>query len=149
MSSGLHGLEKRKANALQKAKRAEPQSGGGGGGGGSAARRRARRSRSGQALNSPNEFSAPSADPGAFSSPVGDEDLPAAASGFLGKAVGTVHKNLEYWEQTFEADPYVSSILKNGYKIPVKMSATQRITRYREKNEMDFVRSEVARLLKD
>jgi hypothetical protein len=53
MSSGLHGLEKRKANALQKAKRAEPQSGGGGGGGGSAARRRARRSGSGQAFGNP------------------------------------------------------------------------------------------------
>jgi hypothetical protein len=106
-------------------------------------------------VNSPNEFSAPSAKPGAFSSPVGNEDLPAVASGFLGKAVGTVHENLEYWEQTFKADPYVSLILKNGYKIPVKMSAAQRITRYREKNnqsarnEMDFVRSEVARLLKD
>jgi hypothetical protein len=101
-------------------------------------------------VNSPNEFSAPSANPGAFSSPVGDEDLPAAASGFLGRAVGTVHENLEYWEQTFEAGPYVSSILKNGYKIPVKMSAAQRITRYREKNnqsawnKMGFVRSEVA-----
>jgi hypothetical protein len=106
-------------------------------------------------VNSPNMFSAPSAKPGAFSSPVGDEDLPAAASGFLWKAVGTVHENLEYWEQTFEADPYVSSILKNGYKIPVKMSADQRIARYREKNnqsariEMDFGRSEVTRLLKD
>jgi hypothetical protein len=53
MSSGLHDLEKRKANALQKAKRAEPQSGGGGGGGGSAARRRARRSGSGQAFGNP------------------------------------------------------------------------------------------------
>jgi hypothetical protein len=93
--------------------------------------------------------------PNEFSSPVGDEDLPAAASGFLGKAVGTVHENQEYWEQTFEANSYVSLILKNGYKIPVRMSAAQRITRYREKNnqsarnEMDFVRSEVARLLKD
>jgi hypothetical protein len=86
---------------------------------------------------------------------VGNKDLPTAASGFLGKAIGTVHENLEYWEQTFEADLYVSLILKNGYKIPVKMSAAQRITRYREKNnqsprnKMDFVRSEVARLLKD
>jgi hypothetical protein len=51
-----------------------------------------------------NEFSAQSAKPGAFSSPVGDKDLPAAASGFLGKVVSTVHENLEYWEQTFEAD---------------------------------------------
>jgi hypothetical protein len=50
MSSGLHGLEKRKVNALQKAKRAEPQSGGGGG---NAARRRARRSGGGQAFGNP------------------------------------------------------------------------------------------------
>jgi hypothetical protein len=47
-ASGLHGLEKRKANALQKAKRANPNDGGGGGGGGGGgngnqARRRARR----------------------------------------------------------------------------------------------------------
>jgi hypothetical protein len=43
-ASGLHGLEKRKANALQKAKRANPNDGGGGGGGGNGnqARRRAR-----------------------------------------------------------------------------------------------------------
>jgi hypothetical protein len=42
-ASGLQGLEKRKANALQKAKRANPNDGGGGGGGnGNQARRRAR-----------------------------------------------------------------------------------------------------------
>jgi uncharacterized membrane protein YgcG len=35
MSSGLHGLEKRKANALQKAKRSNDTSGGNGSGGGS------------------------------------------------------------------------------------------------------------------
>jgi hypothetical protein len=34
MSSGLHGLEKRKTNALQKAKRSNDTSGGNGGGGG-------------------------------------------------------------------------------------------------------------------
>jgi hypothetical protein len=46
IASGLHGLEKRKANALQKAKRANPNDGvggGGGGGNGNQARRRARR----------------------------------------------------------------------------------------------------------
>jgi hypothetical protein len=43
-ASWLHGLEKRKANALQKAKRANPNDGGGGGGSnGNQARRRARR----------------------------------------------------------------------------------------------------------
>jgi hypothetical protein len=38
-ASGLHGLEKRKANALQKAKRANPNDGGGGGGGAAMATR--------------------------------------------------------------------------------------------------------------
>jgi hypothetical protein len=44
-ASGLHGLEKRKANALQKAKSANPNDGGvgGGGGNGNRAGRRARR----------------------------------------------------------------------------------------------------------
>jgi hypothetical protein len=42
-ASGLHGLEKQKGNALQKAKRANPNDGGGGGGNGNQARRRARR----------------------------------------------------------------------------------------------------------
>jgi hypothetical protein len=41
-ASGLHGLEKRKANALQKAKRANPNDGGDGGSNGNQARRRAR-----------------------------------------------------------------------------------------------------------
>jgi hypothetical protein len=40
-ASGLHGLEKRKANALQKAKRANPNNGGGGSGNGNQARPRA------------------------------------------------------------------------------------------------------------
>jgi hypothetical protein len=51
MLSGLHGLEKRKANALQKAKRAEPQNCGGSGG--NAARRRARTSGGGLAFGNP------------------------------------------------------------------------------------------------
>jgi hypothetical protein len=50
MSSGLHGLEKRKASALQKAKRAEPQNGGGGS---KAAKRCARRSGGGPAFGNP------------------------------------------------------------------------------------------------
>jgi hypothetical protein len=57
MSSGLQGLEKRKENALHKAKRAEPQGGGGGGGGGNAARQRARRSGGGQAFKEPGAVS--------------------------------------------------------------------------------------------
>jgi hypothetical protein len=46
---GLHGLEKRKANALQKAKRASPNDSGGGGGGGNGNRagRRARQAAGG------------------------------------------------------------------------------------------------------
>jgi hypothetical protein len=42
-ASGLHGLEKRKANALQKAKRANPNDSGGGGDNSNQARRRAQR----------------------------------------------------------------------------------------------------------
>jgi hypothetical protein len=102
----------------------------------------------------PNELSAPSAKPGAFSSLMGDEDgRTTADSGFLGKAVRLVHTNLEYWEATFEDDPYVMLILRHGYKIPVKINDVERRTRYRERNnqsarnEMDFVRAEVSRLL--
>jgi hypothetical protein len=49
----------------------------------------------------------------------------------------------------------VEAILKEGYKIPVKMTTAERSTRYRERNNqsahenMDFVRKEVARLLAD
>jgi hypothetical protein len=74
---------------------------------------------------------------------------------FLGKAVGSVHENLKYWESTFEKDNYVLSILKHGYKIPVKMTDVDKGTRYRERNNqsandnMDFVRAKVDRLLKD
>jgi hypothetical protein len=53
MSYGLHGLEKRKANALQKAKRSNDSSGGNGGGGyggGNTPRRRARHAGGGPAL---------------------------------------------------------------------------------------------------
>jgi hypothetical protein len=76
-----------------------------------------------------------------------------ASSGFLGKAVGTIHESRGFWKETFEKDVYVLGILKNGYKIPVRMTPKQRLTIYREKNnksartEMDFVRTEVARLV--
>jgi hypothetical protein len=102
----------------------------------------------------PNEFSAPAPAPGAFSIQAAAEGRPADP-GFLGKAVGSVHKNLEYWESTFEKDDYVLSILKHGYKILVKMTDVEKRTRYRERNnqsagdDMDFVRAEVDRLLKD
>jgi hypothetical protein len=77
----------------------------------------------------------------------------SASSGFLGKAVGTIRESIRFWEETFEKDVYVSGILTNGYKIPVRMTPEQRATIYREKNnksartEMDFVCTEVARLL--
>jgi uncharacterized membrane protein YgcG len=66
-ASGLHGLEKRKANALAKAKRTDFASGGGGGGGGSgrgggpSPRRRARRSGGGGGASSSFGNPAPTA----------------------------------------------------------------------------------------
>jgi hypothetical protein len=76
----------------------------------------------------PNEFSAPLADQGAFSSHAGKVGQKTAKSGFLGKAVGSVHKNLKYWKDTFEDNAYVTSILEKGYRIPVKMSKAERRT---------------------
>jgi hypothetical protein len=105
-------------------------------------------------LNS-NEFSAPLADQGAFSSHAGKVGQRTAKSGFLGKAVRSVHENLKYWKDTFEADTYVTFILEKGYRIPVKMSKAERTTAYRERtnqsarNKRPFVRSEVSRLLAD
>jgi hypothetical protein len=102
----------------------------------------------------PAEFSAPLAKSGAFSVRTASEGR-LAVPGFLGKVVVSVHDNLKYWEDTFEVDPYVKTILKEGCRIPVKMTAAQRNTAYRERNnqsaqnEMEFVRTEVARLLED
>jgi hypothetical protein len=104
------------------------------------------------------EFSAPPLTPGALSVSqvqVGDKGSTPAVPGFLGKAVESVHDSLKYWKDTFEEDSYVMLILENGYKIPVNMSDTERRTKYREKNnqsarnEMPYVRAEVARLLAD
>jgi hypothetical protein len=68
-ASGLHGLEKRKANALQKAKRANPNDGSGGGNG-NQARRRARRAGGGYAGFSGNPAPSSTQTPGqAFSAP--------------------------------------------------------------------------------
>jgi hypothetical protein len=104
----------------------------------------------------PNEFSAPSAARNAFPGlAAADEGQSPADPGFLGKAVGKIHKNLKYWEETLDHNSYVMNILKYGYKIPVKMTAEQWATVYREGNnksacsEMDFVRSEVERLVAD
>jgi hypothetical protein len=72
-------------------------------------------------------------------------------SGFLGRAVGSVHKKAAFWRAKLEADPYVMSIVEDGYRIPV-YPGTEKIS-YRERNnqsarnEVTFVRTEVARLL--
>jgi hypothetical protein len=103
----------------------------------------------------PNEFSALSASSNVFPGPVSGNGRLPAIPGFLVKAVGSVHNNLEFWTETFEYDSYVMNILKNGYRIPVEMTAAQRATVYREQNnqsaqsEMDFVRAEVKRLVED
>jgi putative alpha-1,2-mannosidase len=103
---------------------------------------------------SPAEFSAPLAKSGAFSVRTANKGR-LAVPGFLGKAVGSVHDNLKYWEDTFEVDPYVMTILKEGYRIPVKMTAAQRNTVYRERNnqsaqnEMEFVCTKVTILLEE
>jgi hypothetical protein len=105
---------------------------------------------------SPKEFSAPPLTPGALSVSqvqAGDKGSTPAVPSFLGKKVGSVHESLKYWKDTFEEDSYVMLILENGYKIPVNMSDIERRARYREKNnqstrnEMPYVRTEVARLL--
>lgn len=101
----------------------------------------------------PEEFPAPSAVPGTTSAIKASGEGRPAVPGFLGKAVGSVHENLEYWKKTFEYDSYAFSILKDVYKIPAVMTAQERRTVYRERNnqsahnEMSFVRKEVARLL--
>jgi hypothetical protein len=102
----------------------------------------------------PNEFSAPLASRNAFPGlAAADEGRSPADTGFLGKAVGKIHENLKYWEETLDHDSYVTNILKYSYKIPVIMTAEQKVTVYREGNnksacsEMDFVRSEVGRLV--
>jgi hypothetical protein len=101
----------------------------------------------------PDEFSAPPVPPEAFPGQAADEGQPAAVAGFLGRAVGSIHESIDFWKETFEEDPYVWSILEKGYKIPVKMTMEERSTRYRERNNksvkdnMDFVRKEVKRLL--
>jgi hypothetical protein len=94
----------------------------------------------------PNEFSAPSAARKAFPGlAAADEGRSSADPGFLGKAVGKIHENLKYWEETLDHDSYVLNILKHGYKIPVKMTSEQKATIYREGNnkstrsEMEFV----------
>jgi hypothetical protein len=101
----------------------------------------------------PSEFSAPPAPPDAFPgwSAAGFRQ---PSSGFLGKAVGSIQDpdTIKFWKKTFTKDVYVKNILREGYKIPVKMSPEEGSTIYRERNnksarsEMDFVHSEVKRL---
>jgi hypothetical protein len=49
-------------------------------------------------VTSPGIYAAPPTPPGAFSVQAGSAGKPAAVPGFLGKAVGKVHENLEYWK---------------------------------------------------
>jgi hypothetical protein len=44
------------------------------------------------------------------------------SSGFLGKAVGSIHDpdTIEFWKKTFTEDVYVKNILREGYKFPLK-----------------------------
>jgi hypothetical protein len=85
----------------------------------------------------------------------GGEDVVHGQPGFLGKAVGSVHKpeTLKFWKKTFKEDVYVENILCKGYKIPVRMSQEEAGRYYREKNnksarnEIEFVRPEVTGLL--
>jgi hypothetical protein len=101
----------------------------------------------------PVEFSATPTPTDATPGPTRSSVPATALSGFLGKVVGTIRESIGFWEETFEKEVYVSGILKNGYKIPVQMTPEQRATIYREKDnksartEMDFVRTEVARLV--
>jgi hypothetical protein len=102
-----------------------------------------------------NEFSAPTAEKDAFPGLTAAGHVPLPDSGFLGRAVGSVHEptSVEFWKDTFEKDIYVENILRVGYKIPVKMSTEEATKTYREKNnksardEMPYVRSEVKRLV--
>jgi hypothetical protein len=102
----------------------------------------------------PSEFSAPPAPPDAVPSQTA-AGIQQPSSGFLGKAVGNIHDpdTIDFWKKTFTEDVYVENILREGYKIPVKMSPEERSIIYRERNnksarlEMDFVRSEVGRLV--
>jgi hypothetical protein len=60
---------------------------------------------------------------------------------------------LDFWKEKFDKDEYVFNIMEHGYKIPVKMTPAERSQHYRERNnqsarnEMPFVRAEVARLV--
>jgi hypothetical protein len=102
----------------------------------------------------PSKFSAPPAPPDAFPGRTA-AGIRQPSSGFLGKAVGNIHDpdTIEFWKKTITEDVYVENILREGYKIPVKMSPEERSTIYRERNnksarlEMDLVRSEVGRLV--
>jgi hypothetical protein len=103
-----------------------------------------------------NEFSAPPVKKDAFPGLAAAGHAPLPDSGFLGRAVGSVHEPtlVKFWKETFERDIYVENILRHGYKIPVKISVKEATKTYREKNNksardvMPFVRFEVKRLVK-
>jgi hypothetical protein len=102
-----------------------------------------------------NDLSAPPAEKDAFPGLAAAGHVPLPDSGFLGRAVGSVHEPdlVKFWKEIFKKDIYVENILRFGYKIPVKMSTEEATKMYREKNnksardEMPFVRSEVKRLV--
>jgi hypothetical protein len=102
-----------------------------------------------------NEFSAPPAEKDAFPGRTAAGHAPLPDSGFLGRAVGSVHEptSVKFWKETFERDIYVENILRLRYKIPVKMSVEEATKKYRERNnksardEMPFIRSQVKRLV--
>jgi hypothetical protein len=58
--------------------------------------------------------------PDAVPDRVTNKDVQHPIPGFLGKAVRSVHKSLDYWKKTFEHDAYDGNIILKGYKIPVK-----------------------------
>jgi hypothetical protein len=101
----------------------------------------------------PIEFSASLTPTDTIPGPTRSRAPMTASSGFLGKAVGTIHESIGFWKVTFEKVVYVLGILKNGYKIPVQMAPKQGSTIYQEKinksarTEMEFVRTKVARLV--
>jgi hypothetical protein len=103
----------------------------------------------------PDEFSAPPVLSDAFPEQRKGETPRASCSCFLGQGVGGIHAKLDFWKEKFDKDEYVFNITEHRYKIPVKMTSVERSQHYRERNnqsarnEMPFVRAEVARLVAD
>jgi hypothetical protein len=103
----------------------------------------------------PDEFSALPVSLDAFPGRRRGETPRATCSAFLGQSVGKVHVRLDFWKEKFDKDEYVFNIIEHGYRIPIKMTPGERSQHYRERNnqsarnEMPFVRTEVAGLVAD